>query len=260
MDIVPPNIREVGQRAIEMTASWWPRPVDPNAVTPSELALAGVARCRRLLFGMLTLHDVAPDLVGGFARAHFETWVWSVYLLLDGDTAIMRLDANETIERRRQAAHIIECFESETGETTSLRVLVDDARQVLAATSPDAANATLSTLDATKQVVELLRATRDRNADYPLKMYALLYRRESQRSVHGQMAALRPHMPITLDGRGEVVAVPENEETHDRRLELTVAGFLALAKKAGEALELNLSMIETLVSEWFSSSTFTTSP
>jgi hypothetical protein len=35
-------------------------------------------------FGILKVNN-APDLAGGFHRTIFETWLWSVYLILDGD-------------------------------------------------------------------------------------------------------------------------------------------------------------------------------
>lgn len=48
---------------LDATAPWFPFSIDPKAVTTEELALAGVARCRRLLVGMVKLHD-DPDLAG----------------------------------------------------------------------------------------------------------------------------------------------------------------------------------------------------
>lgn len=93
-DSKPADVREIGRKALDATSSWFPYPFDPEATTPGHLALAGLARCRRLLHGMLTLHDDAPDLVGGFARSHFEVWVWSIFLLLDGEEAMEYLRAN----------------------------------------------------------------------------------------------------------------------------------------------------------------------
>jgi hypothetical protein len=54
-------------RVIEATVDWFPHSIDPTSVTTDELSLAGLARCRRLLGGMVA-RDVSPDLAGVLAR------------------------------------------------------------------------------------------------------------------------------------------------------------------------------------------------
>lgn len=61
---------------LDATAPWFPFSIDPKAVTTEELALAGVARGRRLLAGMVKLHD-DPDLAGLLSRTLYETWLSS---------------------------------------------------------------------------------------------------------------------------------------------------------------------------------------
>jgi hypothetical protein len=68
-------------RLLSVTDGWFPFAIDPTAVTTEELALGGLVRCRRLLEGMIRVHD-APDLAGVFARAIYETYLHTVYLLL----------------------------------------------------------------------------------------------------------------------------------------------------------------------------------
>lgn len=226
---------EVGHRAVELVGDLIAQvEVDPTAITPAELALAGLARCRRLVHGMLVLHDDAPDLVGSFARTHFETWVWSVYLLLEGHEAVARLQANDADSRRKHAQAILDFYGDTVdamadGEQRALtEEFIADAKRVLDSTSAEAARNGMGTSDAAKKVSALLQARGKPNARYPEEMYVLLYRRESQQSVHGQLRAIIEHLGAEPHVR-EVLDRPPVKPDHDRRLELTVAGLLGLA-------------------------------
>src|SRR2546423_1207964 len=85
---------EAARAALEATKGWFPYRIEPTAVRIEEFALAGVARCRRLLQGMVDLHDQS-DLAGTHARSLYEAWLSTMYLVLDPETAFERLEAND---------------------------------------------------------------------------------------------------------------------------------------------------------------------
>ena len=67
--------------------------VDALKTRPPQLAkqfaAAGLMRCCALLKGILVLDEARmPALAGILTRPHWETWVVSLYVLLDGDKAL----------------------------------------------------------------------------------------------------------------------------------------------------------------------------
>src|SRR5581483_3960101 len=109
---------EAAHQLIGLTADWFPRSLDPSAITATELALAGFARCRRLLEGMLALHRFS-DVAGALARSLFETWLTALYLLLAGDEAIERVDANDQNHLYRHAKRFLEELDESDSSTAS---------------------------------------------------------------------------------------------------------------------------------------------
>ena len=66
-----------------------------------QFAAAGLMRCCALLKGILVLDEARmPALAGVLARLHWETWVVSLYVLLDGDKALQVI-AGDNIHWKR---------------------------------------------------------------------------------------------------------------------------------------------------------------
>lgn len=222
----------------------------PNAV----VALSGVARCRRLLVGMVEFHTKHADLVGGFARAHFETWIWTMFLLLDGDEARRRLNANDVKEARRRAEDILEVFSTSSVADAAL----EGARTILATTTPADARAHMNLIDATKAVVSLLEARGERVPDFPRKLYAALYRGESQLSIHWGLQLAKTHLTTEVAG-SVVIADPPPRQIENRRLELATSALLSIAGEAASQLGLATDRVVDFGRAWFESTRFPTS-
>jgi len=73
-----------------------PVTINPEAVTTDEFAMAGLVRLSATAAGNDQVHD-SPDLLDVFARPLFEAYLSSMYLLLDGNDAFARLDANDKL-------------------------------------------------------------------------------------------------------------------------------------------------------------------
>ena len=72
-----------------------------------QYAAAGLMRCCAFLQGILVLDERMPVLAGILVRQHWETWLVSLYLLLDGDEALEVLVADD-IYRMQQMRPVFE--------------------------------------------------------------------------------------------------------------------------------------------------------
>ena len=77
-----------------------------------QFAAAGLMRCCALLQGILVLDERMPVLTGILVRQHWETWLVSLYVLLDGDEALEVLVA-DNIYRMRQMRPMFEALRLE---------------------------------------------------------------------------------------------------------------------------------------------------
>lgn len=246
---------EAARGAIEVTAELFPYRSSEAGVPHAVLALTGVARCRRLLMGMVEFHSAHPDLVGGFARAHFEAWIWTMFLLLDGDEARRRLDANDVKEARRRAEDVLMVFSGANADP-----ILEDARAILDGTTPSDTGAHMNLIDATKAVVSLLAARGERVPDFPRNMYAALYRGESTLSVHWGLQTANTHLATAEDGSVVVIAEPPPRDAADRRLELSTSGLLSIAREGANQLGLPTHRIVEFGRRWLGSTGFPTTP
>ena len=72
-----------------------PRPAE-------QFAAAGLMRCCALLKGILVLDETRmPALAGILVRQHWETWLVSLYVLLDGDEALQVITGDDIYWKRR---------------------------------------------------------------------------------------------------------------------------------------------------------------
>ena len=85
-----------------------------------QYAAAGLMRCCALLQGILVLDERMPVLAGILVRQHWETWLVSLYLLLDGDEALEVLEA-DNIYRMRQMRPIFEALRLEVDHQDSVK-------------------------------------------------------------------------------------------------------------------------------------------
>ena len=66
-----------------------------------QFAAAGLMRCCALLQGILVLDERMPVLAGILVRQHWETWLVSLYVLLDGDEALEVIVADNIYRMQR---------------------------------------------------------------------------------------------------------------------------------------------------------------
>jgi hypothetical protein len=233
------------RRVLAATDSWFPRELDPSAVTTPELALAGLARCRRLLEGMLQMAD-SPDLCGGYARALFETWLWSVYLLLDPDTAYRRMEATDRTLLAKMAKQLLPMLEDRHDPVADrLRKQTEDAVAQLKEGDNE-----LGVADVANCVRSLLRRDGDPNAEYPVETYAHLFRSESYVSVHGGLGAMKQHMLASGAYTGRIEGAPSYRDPEDRRFALCVGMVLVLAHRVARGLGIEHQSLDQFAADW----------
>jgi len=206
---------------------------------------------------MVDLHFTRPDLAGVLARTHFETWVWTMFLLLDGEEARRRLEANDAYEVRRRAQDFIEVFGPGGSNADSFLAA---ARQQLDEIHPARTQPRLSLIDAAKKVTDLLAIREERVPDYPRRMYAIVYRAESLLSVHWGLAVADTHLKWSDSGHPIVVDRPADRGVEERRLELTASGLLSVAGEAARQLGLDDSPVMAFGRNWFQSTDFPAQP
>lgn len=242
-----PTSTERAGETLRLTAGFFPRTVDPSAVSINELALAGLGRCRRLLEGMLCLHDAHDDLVGILARTLYETWLNSLYLVLGHDKAHSRLEANDQHLQRRMAAHLKELGLAAANDQ-ACRKLDRQVGEILA--EPKPARGELSLVDIAKEVQRLLKEEGDPAADFPLNAYAMLYRVESYVGTHGGLGALKQTL-LEVGSVGNVIRErPLPQTIHEHRLALCAAMVATLGWRVAKEVGLDSHDLEVYVRAW----------
>jgi len=239
---VDPKSRAEG--LLSATDGWFPFLIDPTAVTTEELALAGFVRCRRLLHGMVLVHD-APDLAGLFARAIYETYLTALFLLLGDDVAYKRLEANDRYELRRIAKRFLETSEPDDPAQGHLRKQSDNA---LVAPEPCGQRIDIAALG--REVRNLLREVHDPNAAWPVKMYAALFGPESYTSAHGGLGSIKQYMLENGQVVPRISADPWHHAGNDQRLDLMTAALLGLAHRIGTTVGLAVDELDDFALQW----------
>lgn len=233
-----------GERLLSATDGWFPFTIDPTAVTTEEFALAGLVRCRRLLEGMIRVHD-APDLAGLFARTLYETYLSAVYLLLGEASAYDRLQANDDFELRRMAKRYLKT--SDPGDPNEVKLRAQYERVVGA---PEVMGSRIDTAALGKEVRRLLIDVGDPNAEWPVKMYSALFGPESYTTAHGGLGAIKQYMLENGHVAPRISADPWQHAGNDHRLDLMTAAVLGLAYKVGMAVGLPVAVLDDLAREW----------
>lgn len=143
---------------------------------PRQLAAAGLMRSVALLVGIGVLRRAGrTDVTGILARQHFETFLVSLYLLFKGEPALEELRADDVYWSRRLSNHteipFAEHLAEWKGEPRALNY-----RDIAAALGP------------------LLDAAGKDVGDGVMKSYNLIYRIQSQVSVHSGLHALQSYV------------------------------------------------------------------
>jgi hypothetical protein len=247
---------------LALTQEWFPYDVDTAAVQPAEIAFAGLARCRRLLFGMVEVNN-APDLAGGFARTIFETWLWSMYLILEGDEAYSRMEVNDRAMLARHAKDLLEVLEDEDKPTPQTDRIREQSKRAIAeqkafeeagaeqnAAGVKVIAGELDIASLARRVSKLLTGQKEANAAFPITTYAYLYRTESYVSTHGGLGAVKQHMLEQGGYSGRIDATPSYRDPDGRRLELCTAMVGVLARRVGVVLAYPTDQLEAFLAQW----------
>lgn len=236
---------------LDATAPRFPFPIDPKAVTTEELALAGVARSRRLLAGMVKLHD-DPDLAGLLSRTPYETWLSSIFLVLADDEAYRRLESTDLSLHRKLATRLL-ALPPDTRRPEENGRMRAGAQAALDGPAPACGG--LSVYDMALATQKLLTDAGDQNAHYPITMYAVHYGVESYVSTHGGLGAIKQHLIVNGTVVDHIFAGPWTQSAHDHRLDLMTAALLTLANRVAQLVDPDTSAIEALASRWFGEQT-----
>ncbi len=233
---------------LDRTDDWFPFSTASKEPLLVEVALAGVARCRRLLHGML-LVDGEDDLGGLFARSLYETWVSTAYLALAGGEAYERLVANDIYEQRRFAKRLLDAELNGIGLGEDLRA------KCVAAVSEEVPTRRIDISAMARAVCDLLVAEDDPNADWPVNMYTYLFAAESYTTAHGGLGAIKQY---ALEGGSLTGSISGAGWTHIKagnRLGLMAAAVLVLAVRVGELNGLPVDGLRDLAEAWHSPDT-----
>ena len=168
-----------------------------------QFAAAGLMRCCALLKGILVLDEARmSELAGILVRLHWETWLVSLYVLLDGDEALEVLVA-DNIYRMRQMRPIFE----------ALRLEVDHHYDP----DPDSVKEPkpLNYKRLHERVRKLLRKGGE-SVDGPAGVtdYDVIYRSDSLFSTHANLFTIGGHLVWGDDG-GLAVSVDSSEMQND---------------------------------------------
>lgn len=236
---------DLARTVLRATSDWFPYSVDPGAVTVEEMALAGLARCRRLLSGMVRLH-AEPDLTGGFARTLYEVWLGAMFLLLGGQEAYERLESNDIRSLQRQAKRIKAHLDPNESNPVGQRLM----RQTETfSAAPKNTKGELDVAAMAENVTKLL-VERGQPANFPNEGYAFLYGPESYVNVHGGIGAMKQH----LLERGEVIpyidAAARPHRGADHRLEVACAMVMSLADYLCVRMGLPRKKLDESLSGW----------
>ena len=147
-----------------------------------QFAAAGLMRCCALLQGILVLDEKMPVLAGILVRQHWETWLVSLYVLLDGDEALEVIVA-DNIYRMQRMRPIFE----------ALRLEVDHHYDP----DPDSVKKPkpLNYLRLHERVRKLLRKGGE-PVDGPAGVtdYDVIYRSDSLFSIHANLFTIGGHL------------------------------------------------------------------
>lgn len=224
---------------LDATDGFFPFPIDPSAITTDEMALAGLARCRRLLRGLVEVHD-SPDLGGLFARSLYETWVVSVYLLVGGDDAFKRLDQNDQLAMFKFSKRFVD-FVAQDAKRPAPEELLRSAEQVVAAGQPE--GGVLRFNDLVLKVEALLRGQGDPNAGFLERGYVSLFMPESYTTVHGGLGSLKQHV-LKGGEPGDAIYESWDHANHGLRLDMCSGMVGVLAANCAERLGLRVDDLE----------------
>jgi hypothetical protein len=230
---------------LELTEGWFPHSIDPAAVTGPEVALAGLARCRRLLHGIVELADV-PDVAGVLARVLFETWLTSVYLLLGEDEAYEHLDRNDRINLHRVSKRLLEQLDAD--DDTAMESLRGQAAEVV---SEERLTGELSVEAIAQKVRRLLEDSGDEQAGFPVRGYTYLYAPQSYASAHGGIGAIKQHWTEAGNVKPEISTFPTGRGPIDHLLDVCTALVGSLARRVGDELGLDTASLDEFAAEWF---------
>lgn len=235
---------ELAEGVLEATCGWFPYWVNPNAIQGDELLLAGLARCRRLLHGMIELHS-EPDLTGGFARTLYELWLSCTYMFLAGDKAYDRLEINDRELLRKQGRRVLDHLKP--GNDPASRRLFRQAQEAVA--QPKSEKGELHVAAMADMVTKLLRKAK-RESVFPLQGYAALYAPESYVSVHGGLGAIKQHLLKRGSLQPFVDAEGPANGSADHRLQLAAAMVMSLADGVADRLEVDRAKLDDLARRW----------
>ena len=161
--------------------------VDALRTRPPQLAkqfaAAGLMRCCALLKGILVLDEARmPALAGILTRLHWETWVVSLYVLLDGDKALQVI-AGDDINWKRILSR-------------ELRLERELERERDAYYQQDWTGkpAKLNVKDLHDRLLELLRERESVDGPAGVTGYDVTYRYESLVSSHANLMTIGEHL------------------------------------------------------------------
>jgi hypothetical protein len=232
---------------LDLTEGWFPYPIDRTAVTNAEVALAGLARCRRLLHGMVELAEM-PDVAGVLARVLFETWLASVYLLLGGPDAYERLDTNDRIHLHRLSTRLLDQLDSD-GDV-GVGTLRKKATEVTSEARP---SGELSVEAMAQKVRKLLEEAGDEHAPFAVRGYAYLYASQSYMSTHGGIGALKQHWTEDGNVKHDISPHPTGRDSIDHLLDVATALVASVAKRVGHDLGLDTEALDEFAASWLAS-------
>jgi hypothetical protein len=211
-----------------------PRLVSRPELAPRHYAAAALARCNRLLAGMLLLRTAGyPDLVGIFLRSLLEAWYTGLYFLLAPDEAM----------RRSSAAHVLQLTKLDPTRWGDQQTIIDQMFMGPQALPWEAVS---------RRVGELLAERGHAEAKSTAEaMYEVLYRGESMMSVHGGVGSLIGHfdMPVSTSpppSIGILEVRREPDEATAARIRWAASLECYLARAVAEEFGLRYEELERL--------------
>src|ERR1700722_6572588 len=192
--------------------------------------LLGLARCNRLLQGMVAVKDARlPDLVGVFVRPVMETWLISMYVLL-GDVTASRVVLGDFLFHVRRFA----------GKETDLRKLVESWPDEPAQFQwPDITSKVLALVDERESFPE--------HAEAAALLYRF-YRWVSTWELHGTVGSMLGHADAIS---GRPVEIRAEREGTDPTLHIQIAAFFtgSLGSSIAEVHDVETDPIDPLLDE-----------
>ena len=148
-----------------------------------QFAAAGLMRCCALLKGILVLDEARmPALAGILTRLHWETWVVSLYVLLDGDKALQVI-AGDDIHWKRILSRELR-LERELEREQDAYYQQDWTGKI----------AKLNYFDLHDRMLKLLREREPVDGPAGVTGYDVTYRYESLVSSHANLTTIGEHL------------------------------------------------------------------